>query len=53
MHLKSGGRLYFEINEAFGQECSDMLQQKGFSEIILRKDIHGKTRMIRSVLKRL
>jgi release factor glutamine methyltransferase len=48
--LKNGGRIYFEINEAFGKECSEMLQVKGFSEIILKKDIHGKNRMIRSVL---
>jgi release factor glutamine methyltransferase len=46
IHLKIKGRLYFEINEAFGSECSAMLQQKGFSEVILKKDIHGKDRMI-------
>ncbi len=45
-HLKAGGKLYFEINEAFGKECSVMLQQKGYSEVILKKDIHGKDRMI-------
>jgi len=44
--LKDGGKLYFEINEAFGSECSSMLQQKGFSEVILKKDINGKDRMI-------
>ena len=48
-HLKKGGFLYFEINEAFGLECSKMLQEKGFSEITLKKDIPGKDRMIRSV----
>lgn len=46
IHLKKHGRLYFEINEAFGPECCDMLQEKGFSEIVLKKDIHGKDRMI-------
>jgi len=46
IHLKNKGRLYFEINEAFGSECFTMLQQKGFSEVILKKDIHGKDRMI-------
>lgn len=50
VHLKNGGRLYFEINEAFGKECSEMLQEKGFTEISLKQDIHGKDRMIRSVL---
>lgn len=51
-HLKNGGCLYFEINEAFGPECSVMLQQKGFSEVLLKKDIHGKNRMIRAVFFR-
>lgn len=46
IHLKHGGRLYFEINEAFGAECLAMLQGKGFSELRLKKDIHGKDRMI-------
>lgn len=49
LHLKYMGRLYFEINEAFGKECVEMLQSKGFSHIILRKDINGKDRMIRAV----
>jgi release factor glutamine methyltransferase len=52
IHLKNKGRLYFEINEAFGNECMEMLQEKGFSEVVLRKDIHGKDRMIRSLLVR-
>jgi release factor glutamine methyltransferase len=46
IHLKNQGRLYFEINEAFGRECCDMLQEKGFSQIVLKKDINGKDRMI-------
>lgn len=46
IHLKNRGRLYFEINEAFGPECCAMLQEKGFTEITLKKDIHGKDRMI-------
>ena len=49
IHLKNNGRLYFEINEAFGKECVKMLIQKGFSEVILKKDIHDKDRMIRAV----
>ncbi|MBV5348957.1 peptide chain release factor N(5)-glutamine methyltransferase [bacterium] len=46
IHLKNQGRLYFEINEAFGHKCCNMLQEKGFSEIVLKKDINGKDRMI-------
>lgn len=52
IHLRNGACLYFEINEAFGAECCEMLQQKGFSEVRLKKDIHGKDRMIRSVFFR-
>jgi len=51
-HLKDAGRIYFEINEAFGKACSEMLQDKGFSEINLKKDIHGKERMLGFVLYR-
>jgi len=47
--LNSGGQLYFEINEAFGRQCVDLLLDKGFSGIELRKDIHGKDRMIRAL----
>ena len=50
LHLKYAGRLYFEINEAFGKQTVAMLQEKGFSDIILKKDINGKDRMIRAVV---
>jgi release factor glutamine methyltransferase len=45
-HLKNGGRLYFEINEAFGKECSEMLQGKGFSGVRIKKDLQQKDRML-------
>jgi len=46
--LKQGGRLYFEINERFGNEITNLLTSKGFKNIILKKDINGKERMIRA-----
>lgn len=51
-HLKDNGMLYFEINESFGKECSEMLRKTNFSSIVLKKDIHGKDRMVRSILRR-
>ena len=48
--LKPGGKLYFEINEQFGNETIDLLSFKGFKNIIVRKDINGKVRMIRADL---
>jgi len=46
--LNSGGKLFFEINEQFGNETADLLSLKGFKNIVLRKDINGKNRMIKA-----
>lgn len=46
-HLSPKGYLFFEINEHLGSETVAMLQEKGFSEIELRKDLPGKDRMVR------
>jgi release factor glutamine methyltransferase len=43
--LEKGGKLYFEINEIFGAETKDMLQQKGFANVAVIKDMQGKDRM--------
>jgi len=45
-HLTDNGKLYLEINEAYGQETADLLLQYNYSDIVLKKDIHGKDRMI-------
>jgi release factor glutamine methyltransferase len=42
---KPGGKVYFEINEKFGRKIHDLFKMKGFDEISIRKDIHGKDRM--------
>lgn len=46
--LKPEGRLYFEINEAFGPETVQLLKEMGFSNIELRKDLNEKDRMVRA-----
>ncbi|RIJ45350.1 peptide chain release factor N(5)-glutamine methyltransferase [Maribellus luteus] len=46
-YLVPGGYLFFEINENLGQEMIEMLHSMGFSEILLRKDINGRNRMMR------
>ncbi|GET32447.1 release factor glutamine methyltransferase [Prolixibacter bellariivorans] len=45
-HLSPEGTLYFEINEALGHETVSLLQENGFNNVTLRKDINGKDRMI-------
>ncbi len=47
--LKTGGRLYFEIHENYGEEIVKTLTFKGFKKVELRKDINGKHRMVRCV----
>ncbi|MDD4192590.1 MAG: peptide chain release factor N(5)-glutamine methyltransferase [Mangrovibacterium sp.] len=44
--LKDGGRQFWEINEAYSRECFSLLKDHGFNNIELRRDIHGKERMI-------
>ena len=43
--LKANGQIYFEINEAFGNEIKDMLTGIGFRDVEIRRDINGKDRM--------
>lgn len=50
-HLNKGGKLFFEIHESKGEEVVQKLQEKGFSELELRKDMQGKDRMVKAVWK--
>ena len=45
-HLRKGGQLYFEINQYLGKEMMDLLEQNGFQQMELRKDIYGNNRMV-------
>lgn len=46
MNLREGGKLYFEINSAFGKETCELLSSLGYHDIELRQDMFGKDRMI-------
>ena len=45
-NLSENGRLYFEINQYLGKEMVELLENLGFKEVILKKDIYGNDRMI-------
>jgi release factor glutamine methyltransferase len=45
-YLKPDGQLYFEINQYLGKEMLDLLQEKRFNAVELRKDIYENDRMI-------
>jgi release factor glutamine methyltransferase len=46
LHLKPGGRLFFEINESLGEETLQLISNKYFINKELRKDFREKDRMI-------
>lgn len=45
-HLSVGGALFYEINEAFGDETQKMLEQNGYSDVKIINDLQGKARMV-------
>ncbi len=47
--LKSGGTLYFEINERYGEQVQQLVLQAGFSKATVVQDFFGKNRMVRAV----
>lgn len=46
-NLTPNGLLFFEINQYLGKETVELLQNLGFKNIELKKDIYGNDRMIR------
>lgn len=47
-HLAKDGACYVEINERFGNATRAVFAERGFSNIQVYKDIHGKDRSIRA-----
>ncbi len=48
--LTPNGYLFFEINQYLGLETVSLLQDLGFQNVTLKKDIYGNDRMIRCTL---
>lgn len=48
--LKPGGKIYFEINEAFASEMKGLLQTYGFTEVRIIQDLNGKSRIAVGIL---
>ena len=49
--LNDNGKLFFEINEQFGQETIEILTDIGFVNIELKKDMNDMDRMIKAIKK--
>jgi release factor glutamine methyltransferase len=44
--MKSAKSIFFEINEAYGQQVCEMMHALGYTDIQLKNDIYGKPRMV-------
>jgi len=44
--LKSGGKLYFEINELFGSDVAYLMENNGFENVKVYQDLNGKDRFV-------
>jgi len=49
--LKHNGRIFFEIHETFASQISELMDELGFTSVVVKKDINGKNRMIRAIKK--
>ena len=47
-NLAPNGLLFFEINESYGEQIVELLHDKGFKNIALRKDMSGRDRMVKA-----
>ncbi|MCU0462180.1 MAG: peptide chain release factor N(5)-glutamine methyltransferase [Bacteroidales bacterium] len=47
--LVTGGRVYFEINEALGGEMNNLLSEYGYYEIMIIRDLNGRERFIKGI----
>ncbi len=50
LHLRKNGLLFFEINQYLGKKTVTLLEDKGFKNITLKKDLFGNDRMIKATL---
>ena len=51
-NLSPNGLLFFEINQYLGKETVELLDNLGFKNIELKKDIYGNDRMIKGSIER-
>ena len=49
-HLSPGGKLFFETHKDLAQECKQLLESYGFTNLVIRKDMSGNERMVQAIL---
>jgi release factor glutamine methyltransferase len=48
-HLNANGACFVEINERFGQQTQQVFEERGYRNVQIFKDIHGKERFVKAV----
>jgi release factor glutamine methyltransferase len=48
--MHSGGKIYVEIHEDLGASAVELFEKEGYTDVVLKKDMQGKDRMIRAVI---
>lgn len=51
LYLKSGGILYFELNENYAEETKQLMEEIGFISVEIKVDLQGKKRMLKAIQK--
>jgi len=51
-HLNKNGSIYCELDADHATEARQLFESKGYVDVEIRKDLSGKTRMIKAVLKK-
>lgn len=51
VHLQKEGLLFLEINEQKSVEIKELLENNGFKNVLIKKDMQGKNRMVKAVRK--
>ncbi len=46
VHLKKNGKIYFEINQKLGHETQQLLEDKGFKNVLLLSDLNSNHRIV-------
>ena len=46
-HLNENGKIYFEINQSLGSETKNLLENNGFKNVELIKDLSNNNRILR------
>ena len=46
--LKKGGSIYMEIHTPLAKTTKQLFEQKGYTDLLLKKDIHGRERMLKA-----